>query len=281
MPHCTALESYQDESTSTTVTMDRAFLGSALLLGCAWRLSHHVSTWAALRGVRGADVGAAVNFDAPPLPDVLHELFPEVDFRATALHPDLFPGLLSLATALLVVLRCPRPGALALEYAGAATQLLLMRTLCVAVTTLPSPTPQCRTRAPAQPEVRNPFYYCNDTIFSGHTAANVLTALVWRHGGGGPRAPPRAAAAAALAVACLGSLQLVITRYHYTIDTVVGAMITFWFVEARKRAWVACWADDQQQQQQQQRRQQQPQQQQHGAGAAQAQRPASMRNKED
>ena len=115
-----------------------------------------------------------------------------------------------------------------------------MRTVCVAATQLPSPTLQCRTREPTH-EVDNPFYYCNDTIFSGHTCANLLTALVWVHTGSGPRAPPRAAAAVALGAAALGSLQLVVTRYHYTIDAVVAALLTFWFVEARKSAWEACW----------------------------------------
>ena len=117
-----------------------------------------------------------------------------------------------------------------------------MRTVCVAVTQLPSPTLQCRERQPSH-EVHNPFYYCNDTIFSGHTCANLLTALIWVHTGTGPRAPPRAACAIALGVAAIGSLQLIVTRYHYTVDSVVAAFLTFWFVEARKHAWKACWQE--------------------------------------
>ena len=215
----------------------RAGLTSLTVLGLTWRLQHHVSTWAAERGVRGEERGAAVNFDSPPLPDLLHDITTAVDFRAAWLHPDMFPALLMAGTLAFVVTRCPQRGRMLLEYVRACVLLLLMRCATVASTQLPSPTPQCRTRTPAH-TVSNILYYCNDTIFSGHTSANLLAALIWWHSGGNSS---RGAKAAALGLAAAGAMQVVVTRYHYTVDVVVAVLLTFWFVEAHKARWEACW----------------------------------------
>ena len=201
-----------------------------LALFCAsWQLSNTVSLWAEQRGAK------RVNWDSPPLPDLLHELLPHTPWDEGPLHPDLFPLALSLSLPALL-LRCPRPAALISEATFTWAAVLFLRTLCVGSTQLPSPTAVCQSRTYLSSPERNPFFFCNDSIFSGHSAMNVLVALVWW------RSPaPRALAALVAFVAGCGALHTVTSHYHYTVDMVLAIIIVVGAVELRRDCFLACW----------------------------------------
>ncbi|KAJ2780642.1 hypothetical protein H4R18_003346 [Coemansia javaensis] len=107
--------------------------------------------------------------------------------------------------------------------------LYLARSLTISVTTVPPSAASCKITVPksawdvvkAMPDILSgAIGQCTDKVFSGHTAIFATALLFWR------RYAPHWGFVAASAVHTLaGVLAVLMARYHYTIDVLVGLVM--------------------------------------------------------
>lgn len=142
---------------------------------------------------------------AAPLHDVLHAGLPNLRSYEAAI--DLVPLLLVFVVAYLYLLDgldASLLNGLVWSYAV----LMILRALTFSVTILPSPVCSRRTKNLS-------IGGCHDLVFSGHVTATLLLAhTVYTH-------DPRYGVALTL-YCVLGSLLVVATRAHYTLDVLVA-----------------------------------------------------------
>ena len=198
-------------------------LPAALLCAVAFAAS-------ALASRRG--FSAEANAEASPaLRDVLHDRFAAAHTDHTNPDSPLFclPDRVAVvvlgSTLALIFLAhdraawpsCVREACLLL----AITQFL--RAAVVGVTTYPSPVAMCRGATDLR-AIEQPCWieiYCNDLMFSGHTAVNVVSAMLWSFSRVG--VAWKVTWWALVLAACGIS---VITRDHYSADVLVALIIT-------------------------------------------------------
>lgn len=140
-----------------------------------------------------------------PLPDVIHDNFPNLTKYEAWI--DLIPAFLGCIVVALVVtgnFRNIRRIVMTLAI------LLVLRCVCFSVTVLPTPFDVCDPLAVGG---------CHDCVFSGHTAITLLFASVIYEVYPDMKWP-------LLAYCILGSLFIVMTRSHYTIDVIVAWIAT-------------------------------------------------------
>lgn len=145
-----------------------------------------------------------------PLPDLLHDHTP--DLRRYEHYIDLIP--LSLAAIVLYLIATQHPKVCTLTLLERISTALFVRLICTRATVLPSPICNKYNSAPRA------IGGCHDCIFSGHTVITLLLAhqllqCFPEH-------------KEALFVYCiLGSLAIVVTRSHYTIDVIVAWIVAY------------------------------------------------------
>ena len=216
--------------------------------------------WCSARASRAAFAPAANNASVPPLHDLMHDAFPGLSHTNALTNPWLFclPDRLALgvfcATIALIGAHgapkwcCRVSGDIESNYdinfdarssRGCITILHCLREAClflailqflraaiVGVTTYPSPVGTCRLHSSGVDfdSVPQPCWIeicCNDLMFSGHTACNVASAMIWSFS----RAPIMLKVFwwVFVLAACAVS---VVTRDHYSADVVVALVIT-------------------------------------------------------
>ncbi|KAJ2753791.1 hypothetical protein IWQ56_006575 [Coemansia nantahalensis] len=111
------------------------------------------------------------------------------------------------------------------------TVLYFMRSLTISVTTVPPSSATCRITAPNTlwENIMATFDIivgnvgqCTDKVFSGHTAILTLMFLFWCR-----YATHWAFVAAGAAHSAVGILTVLMARYHYTVDVLIGLLLTY------------------------------------------------------
>ncbi|KAI9138655.1 PAP2 superfamily C-terminal-domain-containing protein [Paraphysoderma sedebokerense] len=158
-------------------------------------------------------------------------------FSKTGIPPDVSDWLVRLAFALIII-RCSTLS----KWSATAMRrvfytvgtVYLLRAACVVATVLPNPLVNCESKP-----YDNIWYdalmlalqqrmSCGDVFFSGHTMFFVVTYRVWHTY---TPSSQKFLLFIPFAVSFLGMASLVVSSYHYTIDVVVGFLIT-----------VVCWS---------------------------------------
>jgi hypothetical protein len=150
------------------------------------------------------------------LPDLGHRHLPII-----ALHlPDYISIFILVLTIALVAAHPQR-----LEMTGyflmVHSALLAMRALCIMATVLPSPFLSCRRPTFSEEYEGIVPFHCNETIFSGHTTLNLLCALFWSIS-----RVPFLGKALMWVCAVTGSISMIASRQHYTIDVLIASFLT-------------------------------------------------------
>ncbi|KAJ2708453.1 hypothetical protein H4R19_004737 [Coemansia spiralis] len=122
--------------------------------------------------------------------------------------------------------------------------LYFMRSVTISVTTVPPSSPTCRITAPNTPWqnikatsdiIAGTVGQCTDKVFSGHTAILTLMLLFWCR-----YATHWAFIAASATHTAVGILTVLMARYHYTVDVLVGLLLTYFvhctYYQALERA---------------------------------------------
>lgn len=172
----------------------------------------------------GVDVRA--DFDAEPLPDLLHDAW----YVTWSWAPTVTIAVMSGITLLMVLLLTARPQLVIRRMAWILSVLFAMRALTIPITQFPNPYLLCE-RADATLLAR-PFLAawhiltgqlmtCADVMFSAHTSLLVTMAWAWllytHHW---------AARLFGVLCALFGALIIVVTRLHYTADVLVAILLT-------------------------------------------------------
>ena len=179
-----------------------------------------------------ADVrGSLVSERVPPLPDVGFDIVPY--FPSVLWIPDLL-NKLALLLVIVRVLCSQRRRKLACVFMEIHITLMLLRCVCLPLTTFPASNPKCYNRLDARPHsifIQPAFRIlqpnglsscCHDLLFSGHAVVSVISALFIHDAGGAVWW--RVAAW----IGCVfGCLIIVATRIHYTADIVVAIIISY------------------------------------------------------
>ncbi|KAJ1727084.1 hypothetical protein LPJ61_004772 [Coemansia biformis] len=109
--------------------------------------------------------------------------------------------------------------------------LYFLRSITISVTTVPPSSPTCRITAPnsiwenikATPDIiAGNVGQCTDKVFSGHTAILTLMLLFWCR-----YATHWAFIAVSGTHTAVGILTVLMARYHYTVDVLVGLLLTY------------------------------------------------------
>jgi len=106
----------------------------------------------------------------------------------------------------------------------------VVRSVCIVATSLPDPSPECKHFVPKHPVLLEAFYrlvtfgfdVCGDVFFSGHFAICVEMAMVWEQ-----YTKQRLFKNLIWLMVAIESCFLLITRYHYTIDIIIGGYLGF------------------------------------------------------
>lgn len=162
------------------------------------------------------------------LPDIGHSLLPFIPEMA-----KLSDTCLLLLCLVLIVSIAAKPHSrseLVCEFVDLHTFLMLVRCFTIPLTTLPGAQAACNAEHPVSAgsliaRVLRPDFltaWCHDLIYSGHTVFYNLAALFIFD----LHRPHRALSAAMVLVALGGSLCLLISRVHYTVDIALAAIIT-------------------------------------------------------
>ncbi len=191
---------------------------------------------------------------APHLPDMIHELVPQVTHiwlpglgRLDSVDAiDLSMGALVVATALLVITR-RAPWLVLRRTLVIHGSILLLRCLTVMCTSLPDSRPMCHAVTPGTVPLRDltsrsllaiavmnrrENITCGDMVFSGHTAVCVLMAMVW-HSYYNARSGTFAVNYIKVGIWLwvTATICLIVTaRLHYTLDAFLGVYlaVTMW-----------------------------------------------------
>lgn len=143
------------------------------------------------------------------LPDVIHTSMPDLSKYEKLI--DLFPIVLGCIVIYLSFVLHPKMNVKELLFR--ITALILLRTITTRVTILPSPI--CKRNASA-----NAIGGCHDCIYSLHTALMLLFAYYIQKCLQSLRYP-------LLLYSLIGSIFIVCTRSHYSIDVLVAWIIVF------------------------------------------------------
>ncbi|KAJ2745480.1 hypothetical protein GGI20_002145 [Coemansia sp. BCRC 34301] len=109
--------------------------------------------------------------------------------------------------------------------------LYFLRSITISVTTVPPSIGSCKIAVPqsmwqvikATPDIlAGNIGQCTDKIFSGHTAILLISFLFWQR-----YATHWIIRAYSAVHTTVGILTVLLARYHYTIDVVIGALLTF------------------------------------------------------
>ncbi|KAJ2416772.1 hypothetical protein H4218_002279 [Coemansia sp. IMI 209128] len=109
--------------------------------------------------------------------------------------------------------------------------LYFIRSITISVTTVPPSIESCRIVLPqsmwqvikATPDIlAGNIGQCTDKIFSGHTAILLISFLFWQR-----YATHWSILVYSALHTFIGILTVLLARYHYTIDVVIGALLTF------------------------------------------------------
>lgn len=222
------------------------FLGFSFRLTMSLRTSHDV-IWSSLRYLFVLYVVAIVNDVAdnrgtllpratPSLPDVVHDLLPF--FAEASQFSDAATMLLYMSLAALISTQ-RAVADLFCEFLDLHAKLMLFRCLTVPLTTLPSPLPGCETLERIPFSFLNPLKrvllpgvlssWCHDLIYSGHTVLYFLIALFFRD-----LKSHDFIKLLVWIVAGTGTLALLVSRLHYSVDVLIGATITILMYNQRR-----------------------------------------------
>ncbi|KAI8319286.1 hypothetical protein GQ54DRAFT_251071, partial [Martensiomyces pterosporus] len=111
------------------------------------------------------------------------------------------------------------------------TALYFLRSITISVTTVPPSIGTCEIAVPqstwevilATPDIlAGKIGQCTDKIFSGHTAILMISFLFWLR-----YATHWAIIAYSAVHTFVGVLTVLLARYHYTVDVVLGAVLTY------------------------------------------------------
>ncbi|KAJ2859251.1 hypothetical protein GGH94_006203 [Coemansia aciculifera] len=109
--------------------------------------------------------------------------------------------------------------------------LYFLRSITISVTTVPPSISSCKIDVPqstwqvikATPDIlAGNIGQCTDKIFSGHTAILLISFLFWQR-----YATHWSILVYSALHTFIGILTVLLARYHYTIDVVIGALLTF------------------------------------------------------
>ncbi|CAD7941146.1 unnamed protein product [Amoebophrya sp. A120] len=177
--------------------------------------------------------------------DVFFDLLPDArSMEDHSLHflfdSDALLNNLLRMTALVFLLFHPRRSTLVVRFLLCQGFVFLLRGVSIFITPLPPPDASCQIGLPAPDEnylwegFKTVFRHrvtCCDVLFSGHTVNfTMLTMLWWDHFDRHVCPYPSVrflARRAVLFYACLGFTAMLITRFHYTVDLFLGAIISF------------------------------------------------------
>eukprot|EP01062_Namystynia_karyoxenos_P048710 TRINITY_DN37192_c0_g1_i1.p1 TRINITY_DN37192_c0_g1~~TRINITY_DN37192_c0_g1_i1.p1 ORF type:complete len:228 (+),score=61.54 TRINITY_DN37192_c0_g1_i1:61-744(+) len=185
----------------------------------------------------------------PALRDVVHSRLPPLDHTRVGTFEYGLPDKLACAVAaavcsvLLLWGRSTDPGGLVTEWMLQHGAVLLMRSCTVVATTQPSPISTCRELAVHSDEVAYAQFpvhslivpvYCNDLMFSGHTATNVLAGMF------ALLSPAPVVAKVFIAALLFAAAAVsVAVRDHYTADVLCAAYVSVLLPLARRRSLAA------------------------------------------
>lgn len=199
------------------------------------------------------------NPDQPPLPDVVHELVPHIQQYNLTLAgriividveaiPDMCIMLMVLLTSLLTAFN-RHSMAMARRFFTVYGLLMLFRSICIVVTSLPDAHPACRKATPGTSMVKDMeirdviarglqmlvpvgHFTCGDMVYSGHTMVLVLCGMMWHTY---YKIRPGTFAINPVKVliwliVVVGLFFIVVTRLHYTLDVIVALYLsaTLW-----------------------------------------------------
>jgi hypothetical protein len=153
----------------------------------------------------------------PPLPDIGFMHLPHIGWR---LLPDLY-YIMFAGYSIVRLLIMRRDGIVIFMriflIMGAE---LIVRAVVVNSTLLPDPYPPCVNYKPHITSYAPFELQCGDVLFSGHTAAWSIISFMWvMHS---ERTVDKVLGV--MATVC-GGLVLIATRYHYTVDVLIGAYV--------------------------------------------------------
>ncbi len=186
--------------------------------------------------------GALLPPNSAVLPDIGHSLLPFIPEMAKLSDSCLL--LLCLVLIVLIAARQHSRCNLICEFVDLHTFLMLVRCFTIPLTTLPGAQAACNAEHTLSPEslttrVLQPDFltaWCHDLIYSGHTVFYTLAALFIFD----LQRPHHALSAAMLLVALGGSLCLLVSRVHYTVDVALAAIITTLAYAVRRPVILQC-----------------------------------------
>eukprot|EP00029_Vermamoeba_vermiformis_P006313 TRINITY_DN2437_c1_g1_i1.p1 TRINITY_DN2437_c1_g1~~TRINITY_DN2437_c1_g1_i1.p1 ORF type:complete len:288 (-),score=30.57 TRINITY_DN2437_c1_g1_i1:41-904(-) len=186
--------------------------------------------------------------DNPTLPDMGFDLLPYANICKESMLPSLVLVIFMLATLFCHMIFDKQNGLVNFcRFCILDGIVMSLRATTVALTSLNNPWPQCDycggVDAGHCPQSliesiwltlqKFPLFDCGDLIFSGHTVHFLLCAFIWDEAGWGFRRRAQKFAANGLWRALLwiyvlcGVCTLIMCRFHYSVDVVVGAYISF------------------------------------------------------
>lgn len=150
--------------------------------------------------------------DQEPLPDLLHDLLPNL--QPWRLVPELMMLVPVLGLSGILLYRFDQHALNTFRtFLWAHASLLAMRGSSFVLTLLPDASQQCR---------ESPFVGgCHDLMFSGHVALMVLTLALARRN----YALPRVATALFVAATALSVALVIAVRNHYSVDVLVALFL--------------------------------------------------------
>ncbi|CEO95249.1 hypothetical protein PBRA_004015 [Plasmodiophora brassicae] len=194
----------------------------------------------------GAYVDAVMQSWIDRLHDRHRDLLPDMGIDALSSFAHLshdLPDVLLVSVTILSLVRVllhRRRVTLLRRYAVLQGLILFLRSMTISVTRLPGPRgPSCRNVMPADLNpllggvlvLTRQILTCGDVMFSGHTSAMVLWALITNSADrrAGDHLPSRLKSPIRIAIWALvwcGAFVIIATRFHYTVDVIVAVMLT-------------------------------------------------------
>jgi hypothetical protein len=178
-----------------------------LFWGCGVFLNNMSATVAGRRFLKGANV----------LPDIGFMHIPYISWRFL---PDLYYIIFAGYSILRLLVMKQNGIILFMRIFLIMGAELMLRALVVNSTLLPDPYPPCAHYKPHFTTYAPFELQCGDVLFSGHTAAWSIISFMWVM-----HSENMFDKATGVLGTVLGGLILIATRYHYTVDVLVGAYV--------------------------------------------------------
>lgn len=163
-----------------------------------------------------------------PLPDLIHTKVPQVDTHRAKIWICLMIAF-GLTVGGVAVLLTPLRWCILYRQFFIYIVLLMLRNITVIVTSIPDPNPCCQSVEIPTYTIQSVFgevfgdNSCGDLIYSGHTVALMFPTLVGFHYFGGW------IAWVLLGNTMIGSVLIIVSRSHYTVDVLIAVVMTWAF----------------------------------------------------